>query len=56
MRGSVRTNCMPSEEIVMKMSTDRLGNTKWSVYRYRGADRSLPRPGRKQANVSVRMA
>jgi hypothetical protein len=24
--------------------------------RYRGADKSLPRPGRKQANVSVRMA
>jgi len=26
-----------------------------SVY-YRGADKSLARPGRKQANVSVRMA
>ena len=28
-----------------------------SVFRmYRGADKSLARPGRKQANVSVRMA
>jgi len=25
-------------------------------YKYRGADKSLARPGRKQANVSVRMA
>jgi len=25
-------------------------------YRYRGADKSLARPGRKQANISVRMA
>jgi len=26
------------------------------VFMYRGADKSLTRPGRKQANVSVRMA
>jgi len=29
---------------------------KTSKNRYRGADKSLARPGRKQANVSVRMA
>jgi len=26
------------------------------ILKYRGADKSLARPGRKQANVSVRMA
>jgi len=35
-----------------------MGNAKFSflrLYLYRGADKSLARPGRKQANVSVRM-
>ena len=35
-----------------------LDSAKFSVMQemYRGADKSLARPGRKQANISVRMA
>jgi len=28
----------------------------WSMHKHRGVDKSLARPGRKQSNVSVRMA
>jgi len=31
------------------------GGSYENVFTYRGADKSLARPGRKQANVSVRM-
>ena len=42
------------EETKFVYSEDRSEVTVWLLYR--GADKSLARPGRKQGNVSVRMA
>jgi len=42
------------EETKFVYSEDRSEVTEWLMYR--GADKSLARPGRKKANVSVRMS
>jgi len=38
------------------MAIYNFGVRKWFIQIHMGADKSLDRPGRKQANVSVRMA
>jgi len=38
------------------LMTDRISMSPFSIRKYTGADKSLARTGRKQANVSVRMA
>ena len=47
-RYTVRVTCLTSSRFLLFGHRDRR--------LYRGADKSLARPGRKQANVSVRMA
>jgi len=41
---------------IVNIQTDISMFSKLCNYTYRGVDKSLARPGRKQANVSVRMA
>ena len=39
-----------------RVQLGRVEIAEWEGSEFRGADKSLARPGRKQANVSVRMA
>ena len=47
--------CMILREITHRYAMQRC-SICLQIFLYRGADKSLARPGRKQANVSVRMA